>query len=100
MTLVMHIEEPIIDYCGGCQPLGQSELGVKRHRNIPLDVRWVRAFLDGHTEPRFIKICADCLYDAHTQTKEDIQIFIDGKKWIPEKSKMMFWDSKVGESNG
>ena len=39
MALIMHIEEPIIDYCGGCQPLGQSELGVKRHRNIPLKAK-------------------------------------------------------------
>jgi len=44
-NLVFHIEERHEVYCHMCQQLGPPEFGVKMHRGMPTDTRWVRMMM-------------------------------------------------------
>ena len=102
--LIFHIEEEVIDYCGMCQQLGEPQFGVKTHRNIPLQVHWVKGShaTDKDFEPwtddeeknqKYFKLCSDCLADAH-KSKEVKAIFKGDELWNPKKTDMVFFRTK------
>ena len=75
--LTFEIEEPVLDYCYSCQPLGPSKTGVKVHRSIPLDTRSVKGHIPNE-EPKFLVMCADCLARA---MDGGVNVVLDGKPW-------------------
>ena len=87
-NLVFHVEERHEKYCDMCQQLGPPEFGVKMHRGMPTDTRWVRAVMNDDA-PKFVVLCGDCIYDAHHSDEVD-QVMENGKTWLPSKSGMMF----------
>tara|TARA_Y100001937_G_scaffold30774_2_gene44174 strand:- start:5119 stop:5430 length:312 start_codon:yes stop_codon:yes gene_type:complete len=86
--LVFHVEESHEDYCHMCQQLGEPQFGVKMHRSLPTDTRWVRMVMNDDA-PKFSVLCGDCIYEAHHSDGVD-QVMENGKPWLPSKSGMMF----------
>jgi len=86
--LDFHLEERHEEYCQKCQQLGPAEYGVKMHRGMPTDTRWVRAEIKD-SEPKFVVLCGDCIYDAY-HSEEVGEVLENGKPWVPSKSGMMF----------
>ena len=86
--LVFHIEERHEVYCHMCQQLGEPEFGVKMHRGMPTDTRWVRMMMNDDAA-KFAVLCGDCIYEAH-HSDQVTNVMEDGKPWLPSKSGMMF----------
>jgi hypothetical protein len=93
--LVFHIEEEVMDYCDMCQQLGEPQYGVKTHRNIPLQVHWVKGShaTDKNFDQKYFKLCSDCLADAH-KSEEIEAIFRSDELWDPKKTDMVFFRTK------
>ena len=84
----MHLEERHEVYCHMCQQLGEPEFGVKMHRGMPTDTRWVKMIM-GDDEPKYGVLCGDCIYEAH-HSDQISKIMENGELWLPSKGGMMF----------
>ena len=77
--LVFNIEEQSDEYCGSCQSTDGSEMtGMKTHKNIPTDTRWVKGTHPDFEEPLYVVMCGDCLSEAQRQ---GVDVRRSGKKW-------------------